>query len=467
MNKKAIITTFMMVMICFTTTENIANIPLNALYGFSILFYLLLGFILFFIPLALVSAELATAWPNGGVYQWIKEAFGNRVGFLAIWLQWAQNVVWFPSVLIVIASMFAFIFNPELANNKYYLFSVFVIVFWGSTFINSLGMHVSGLVTTICTVCGSLFPVAMVILLGLVWYFTGKPIQIEYSWHSFLPNLSSLSQLSLLAGVFTTIAGMEMPAVFANDMNNPQKSFPKAIGIAAILIFITYSLGALSVASVIPAKEIGLGSGAVSLFKVFFDQFNLSWATPIMAALMTIGTAGMFNNWLPGPAQGLLVAAQQGDLPPVFRKVNKNKAPINILITQGIIATLIALIILFEPTVNASYWIFYVLTGILYFILYVILFAAAIRLRYIRKDQPRVFKIPFGNVGIWVLSSFGLLTALFIIFISFVPPAQIKENLFSYELFLILGVFIFLIPPPIVHYYKNKKWKKQLGILKK
>jgi glutamate:GABA antiporter len=460
MSKKAVISSLMMAMICFATTENIANIPLNALYGFSSVFYIIFAFLVFFIPLSLVSAELATAWPSGGVYHWVKDAFGSNLGFLAIWLQWIQNVAWFPSVLIFISSTFAFIFDPELANNKIYLFSMFVVVFWGITLINFLGIHISGLMTTICTMIGSILPATVIILLGIAWFFLNEPIQIEFTWHTFLPNLSSFSNISLLSGIILTIAGMEMSAVYANDMSNPQKNYPKAVLIAFLLIFTSYSLGALSLASVIPEKDIGLGSGAMSAFRVFFDNFHISWATPFMAVLMTIGAVGMLNNWVLGPARGLLSAAHAGDLPPIFRKENKNKMPVAILVIQGVLSNIVALVILFEPTVNASYWIFYVLTAILYLLMYLILFAAAIRLRYVKKDQHRPFKVPVGNKGMWVIASIGFLGALFGIVISFVPPEQIPSN--DYELFLVLGVIFLAVMPPIVHFIKHHKWKSHL-----
>lgn len=453
----------MMAMICFATTENVANIPLNAMYGFSSVFYLLIAFLFFFIPLSFVSAELATAWPSGGVYSWVKKAFGDQWGFLAIWLQWVQNIAWFPSMLIYIASTIAYIFDPTLADHKIYLFSMFIILFWGVTLCNFFGVRESGIVTTACTVIGSIFPATLIILMGISWVGLKEPVQIQYNWASFFPDLSSFSNLSLLSGIILTIAGMEMSAVYARNMDNPQKKFPRAILIAFLMIFVTYSLGALSLASVIPQNQISLGAGAISGFQTFFQRFHIAWATPIMAVLMTIGALGMFNNWVLGPAVGLFGAAQHGELPPLFRKENKKKMPVAILLIQGIIANIIALVILFEPTINASYWIFYVLTAILYMLMYLVLFAAAIRLRYTMPDQMRPFRIPFGNVGMWVVASIGFLGALFAVLISFVPPSQIPtKDTLSYELFLVIGVICLAIIPPIIHYFKHQQWKRNL-----
>jgi len=299
MRKKKPLTVFILAMICFAATGNIANIPLIALYGVSSIFYFAISALIFFIPLALISAELATSFPKaGGVYLWVREAFGSSFGFLAIWLQWIQNVVWFPTMLIFIASTFGYIISPDLVNNKIYIFSIFIITFWGITFLNFLGIKTSGLFSTICIVLGTILPGIVIVILGIIWFLKGFPREIAFTFDNFFPNLRSMSQLALLASFVITTSGMEMPAVHAKDVDNPRKNYPKAILIATILIFGIFSLGALSVAMIIPEAKISLGAGAISGFSHFFKAYNLSWAVPIFAFLMTFGALGMLNTSL-------------------------------------------------------------------------------------------------------------------------------------------------------------------------
>jgi glutamate:GABA antiporter len=293
--------------------------------------------------------------------------------------------------------------------------------------------------------------------LGVVWFFMDKPVQIHYNWSSFIPDFSSLSQLTLVSGLVLTIAGMEMSAIYANNLPNTQKQFPKAILIAALLIFSTYGLGSLSIASVIPKEQINLGSGTIAAFDTFFNQYHLSFLLPIMGILMTFGAIGMLNNWVLGPAIGLLIAAQNKELPAVFAKVNKNKMPVGILIIQGVLANILAIIILFQPSVNASYWIFYDLTAIFYLSLYVLLFLASIRLRYKFPNVVRTFKIPFGNVGIWIISGLGCLTVFLAILLGFIPPAQIAQDPWMYESFLFGGIILLVVAPILYHSYIHKK----------
>src|SRR3972149_6971795 len=144
MTSKRTINVFMLAMMNIAAIVNIANLSISAKYGFSGIFYLIAASIFFFIPVALISAELATGWPDRGVYIWVKEAMGEKLGFLAIWLQWIENVIWYPTALSFLATSIAYIFNPSLAQNKTFITTTIIVVFWLATFANFYGMTISG-----------------------------------------------------------------------------------------------------------------------------------------------------------------------------------------------------------------------------------------------------------------------------------------------------------------------------------
>src|SRR5688572_19308919 len=128
---------FALIMINVIAVDNLRSLAISAEYGLALIFFYLLAAILFFIPTILVTAELATGWPNtGGVYVWVREAFGPQWGFLTIWLQWIYNVVWYPTIFAFIAGMLAYVFDPQLATNKIYMLSVILIAFWSMTLLN-------------------------------------------------------------------------------------------------------------------------------------------------------------------------------------------------------------------------------------------------------------------------------------------------------------------------------------------
>lgn len=446
------ISVFTLAMINVAAIGSVKNWPLTAEYGFSSLFFLLLAALIFFLPISLIAAELATGWPKlGGIYVWVKEAFGHRLGFLSVWLLWVENMIWYPTVLSFIAATIAYIFNPKLANNNLYNFFVILIIFWATTLVNLLGMRLSGWISTIGAVCGTFIPGILIIALGATWFFSDRPMQISMSWDSFLPNLTSLDQLVFFTGILLGLAGMEMSAIHAIDVKHPQRDFPRAILLSALIIIGLSALGVLSIAIVLPQKEISLVAGAMQALAAFLQTYGFSSLIPIFAVLVAIGAIGSMSTWTVGPSKGLLAAAHGGDLPPLFKKVNKEGMPFVLLITQACIVTLLSCLFLFMPTVSSVYWILTVLVAQLYIVMYFILFIAAIKLRYSKPKVVRAYKIPGGNLGIWIVSCVGIIGALFAFIIGFLPPAQIATgNATFYVSFLAIGIILTCSAPWLI-----------------
>lgn len=453
---------FTLAMINVAAICSIKNWPLTASYGFSSVFFYLFAGLLFFVPVSLVAAELATGWPErGGVFVWVKEALGHKWGFLAIWLLWIENVIWYPTILSFIAATIAFSFNPALAESTSYMFAVIFVAFWGATFLNMRGMKASGLISSIGAVAGTIIPGILIIALGFIWFFSGKPSHIEMNWGSFIPNLSSVQQIVFLAGVVLGFAGMEMSAIHAKDTINPQKSYPRAILLSALLIVGLSVLGTLAIAIVIPQNKISLVAGSMEAIRIFLNNYHLSGLVPVVAFLVALGALGQMSTWLVGPSRGLLAAAQNGELPPFLHKENKHAMPVNLLIVQGIIVSFLALLFLFMPNINSSFWILLALMTQLYLVMYFLMFISAIVLRYKKPHVKRAYKIPFGNVGIWVVCGVGFTMALATMVIGFFPPEQLETgSLAFYESFLIVGTVLFCLIPFFILRFKKNSWNK-------
>lgn len=462
MNQKPskILSSFTLSMIAVAAIVSLRNLPLMAVYGFGSIFFYAIAGLAFFIPAALVAAELATAWPKtGGLYVWVSEAFGNKYGFLAVWLEWVMNMVWNPTVLSFLAATFAYLIDPNLVNNRYFMIGTMLIVFWGITFINFLGMRASGLISSIGVISGTIIPGLIMILLACTWLLMGKPSQIEFSTAELIPSLK-LDNIVFFAGVLLGLAGIEVAAFHASEAKDPKKDYPKAIFYAAIIILTTLILGTLSIAIVVPAKKISLVAGLMEAVSVFFDSFHLSWATNIFGGLVIIGALAMLSTWIAGPSHGMLASARSGDIPSFMQKVNKKGMPINIFFIQATIATILSMVFLLMPNVNASYWILTALTAQLTTLIYILMFSAAIYLRYSKPDIERPYKVPFGNIGMWIIGGLGCLTSLFALFIGFIPPKQLDSgSIIFYECFLIFGILIFSSPPFIFAGFKKNKEK--------
>jgi amino acid transporter len=167
------------------------------------------------------------------------------------------------------------------------------------------------------------------------------------------------------------------------------------------------------------------------------------------------------STWIIGPTKGLLAAAESGDLPPIFRKVNHNGVPIALLFAQAIIVTVLAFLFLFMPTVSSGFWILSVLVAELYLIMYLLMFAAAITLRYKKPDVERPYRIPGGKYGIWIVSGLGIIGSLFALIIGFIPPGQIETGSKGfYVTFLIIGTLIGCLAPFIITWFKKPHWEQ-------
>lgn len=443
----------------------IRNLPTLAETGFTSVFYILLAALIFFIPSAIICAELASAFAKaGGVFAWVKAAFGQRAGFLAVWLLWIQNVIWYPTALSFVAGAIAYLFNPDLVNHSNFNIAVILIIFWTTTIVNLLGMRISSLITTIGVIVGTMIPGIIIITLGAHWLFAGQPLQIGFTSAQLFPNLAEPSQLVIFTGFLLALLGMEMSAVHVQDVKHPHRNYPKAIFISFFIIFAFYAFGSLAISIVVPQNQISLTSGSLQAFSIIVEAYGLAKLTPYMAFLILLGAIGAISTWTVGPVRGVLAAAQMGDLPPLFRKMNKHEMPVNLLILQAIVVSVLSLLFIFMPTVSSAYWILSVMVTQVYLVMYLLVFSAAIKLRYKYPKIDRPYKIPGGLFGMWVVGGLGFLASLFTIIIGFFPPAQIKTGSTAfYFSFLFIGICLICFAPSIILFFQKPSWKKHLN----
>lgn len=457
-NKKHSLTIFSLTMITVGSVDSIRNLPATALFGSQLIFYFILGALFFLIPTALVSAELASGWAKqGGIYIWIKEAFGKKSGFLAIWLQWIENVIWYPTILSFVAGTIGYLINPALTSNPYFLWAVIVTCFWGATLLNLRGMSSSALFSNICSLAGLLLPMSLIIGLGVAWITQGNPLQIQFDIPSIVPHLSDKSMWVSLTAIIMSFCGIEIATVHANDVNNPQHAFPKALIYSVGIILSTLILGSLAIAVVLPGKDINLVAGIMQAFEAFFNSYHMHWMMPVVALMLVLGGLGGVSNWIIAPTKGLLVAAEDGNLPDVFQHTNANGAPVVMLLTQAIIVTVLSALFLFMPSVNGSYWLLTALAAQLYMLMYFIMFIAAIKLRLSQPHHERPFKIPGGLFGMLFVAGIGIVGVLATLAVSFIPPEGINVgSTAQYEITLIIGLILMCSPPFVSSWWQSR-----------
>jgi len=440
---KKVITPFTLTMINVAAIASLRNLPITATYGSHLIFYLALAALFFFVPIALCAAELVSHHPEeGGIYVWVRKAFGKRVGFLAVWLQWVGNIIWYPTILTFIGATVGQLIHPSLPSNSLFIFAMVLLIFWGATWANFRGMEVSGWISTLGVIGGTLVPAGAIILLGMMWWASGEPLQIDLHLGSLVPKSLNASNLALFGGIALSFVGMEMSEVHASDVPNPQATFPRAIAISAVLIFAIYALGSLAIAFAIPGQEISLTGGVVDALERLLISIRALWLTPIFALLIVVGVVTGVSTWIIGPSRAILIAAKEGHLPEFLCKRNDAGMPANIMIVQGVVVTVLSLILLFMPSVESAFLLLTILASQIYMVMYGLMFAAAYCLRKTKKKKRKnLFVAP--ALRLWL--TFGALGIIGIFISGLFPPEGVDPIV--YEISLLGGVVISCLLP--------------------
>lgn len=448
--------------------DSIRNLPGTALFGSSLIFFFIFSALVFLIPVALIAAELASTWSEeeGGIYTWVKNAFGENFAFFTTWLQWINTMVWYPTILSFIAGTLAYLIDPTLAQNKFYLIAVILIVFWSLTLLGLSGVRASAHFAGFCAVFGMILPMAFIILLALLWLVHGNPLAIDLSWSKLIPRWTESQSWVSLTAIMTSFLGMELAAVHVRDVRDPQKNFPKAMFISVFLILSTMIFGSLSIAFVLPQNQISLVDGVMQAFHNFFEAYHISAWLPVLIVLLLIGSIGGMVNWIISPAKGLLLAADNGFVPHWLYKLNKHGIASRILILQATLVTVLCSAFLIFPSVNAIYWLFTDLSTELYMMMYVMMFLAAWRLKSKYPDRKRPFAIPGGKWGYYTACLFGLFGCLITLIVGFIPPESAMDigSASLFRLVFAAGILLMLLPAFLLFARKVSLSKKSLKI---
>jgi len=434
---------------------NIRKYPNMAETQWQLISFCILAILLYLIPASLISAELSTGWPQvGGVYVWVKEAFGQQWGFVAIWLQWFQMTIGFVSAMTFIAATLAYPFIPSLADNKIFQFIISVSVWWGMTFLNFRGLKTYARISWIFLIIGMLIPAALLIFGGIWYIIEGNAVQstLHPVLGDLIPDFNNIDSMVLLLTFVFLFIGIEMTATHANDIKNVKTNYPLAILIAGAVMAVVSVIGSIIVFLLVPADNLDLLAGIMQAFETIFAGSH--WVASFIAILIVVGSIGEASTWILGPVRGLASTANDGNLPPVLQKTNTAGMPVNLMILQAIFFTFWAAVYTILPCdTNSSYWMLLALTSMVYIVMYFFMYAAAIKLRYSHPEVKRAFLIPGGKAGIWLVGGWGFLAMAFLLTLSMLPPSQISFagiDKWQYVLFMMGGTMIIMAVPLII-----------------
>jgi putative glutamate/gamma-aminobutyrate antiporter len=435
-------------LLTLVVVASLRSLPAMAVYGLGSVTLYIIPALLFLIPTALVAAELATGW-KGGVYVWVREAFGNRWGFLAVWLQWIQNVVWYPTQIAFIAAALAFTFlDPSLSSSGLYTAIVILALYWGSTLVTLRGGNLFAKLGSWGGILGTLLPAVLLIVFGFVWLGTGRESNVPLEASAILPPFTGIASIVLIVSNVLAYAGMEVNAVHVNQMKDPGRGYPRSVLLASVLILLVFILPTIAISIAVPEKELGLTNGIMLAFQAYFDEWHLAWGTPVVSALIAAGALASVVTWIAGPSKGLLAAAETGLLPPLLQRRNKAGVQSGILMLQGTLVTVLAAIFVVVPNVSAAFVALIDMAAALYLVMYMLMFAAAMVLRRTRPDVKRTYRLP----ALDIVAGIGFLGCLAAFVLAFVPPEGFTAFPPSTYPWIVAVVIVVLGSPALIFY---------------
>lgn len=439
------------------------ELPVMATLGLQSIFFFTITAVLFFIPLALIVAELGSKIPSyGGIYTWVQQAFGDRCGFFAIWLYWIKNIIGYPLALSMFAGIILYAASPVLSSNKYLITMIMILCYWICTFLNFYGMRTSKIIIVCGLIIGTVIPLLIIIFLSILWAVKGNHSFINFTFQGLVAKTSYKSNIALILGIVFGFSGIEMSAAHIKEVTKPRRNYPLAIFLSVSIILAISIFATLGIAMVVAKGKNIFVSSFIEAISIFLNGFGMHYLLFILVPLMSIGTLTNMFTWTLGPSKSLLKSAMDGHLPAFFKKTNQKGIPTNILFLQGAFVSAASLMFIFVPNLNNSYWILMNAAAVLYLIIAVLLILATIRLRLPKHQDSfgAYYKIPGGKAGLAIIAAICITTCVATFLISFIPPVNTGlASSFSYEIYSAILLALLIISPFMI--YKREKYFPQ------
>ena len=432
--------------VCITLVAE--SVTPTAAIGNSQYFWWIFLIIAFCIPYGMISAELGTTYPSeGGMYDWVKRAFGAKMASRVAWNYWINFPLWIASLAVAVTDVVAGIFDIEL--NIFWLLVLQLGYTWLVSILGTKRIGESKWIVNIGTFCKILFMVGLGILGIYVFIKTGESANPIESAMDLLPTMDLLG-LSFLSVIIFNFLGFEVVATFVDDMENPKREIPKALIIGGVLMALFYILPATGV-NIAMSLEEAEAAGITDSFLILLTRIginaDITRAIVIIVGLMFIYTmVANIVSWSFGVNSVAKYSADDGGLPKVFSKTNKEGVPYMSSIMNGIVASVIIIIgiILGEVSESASnlFWTFFSLSLVTLLISYIPLFLSFIKLRKTDKTE-RVYRVPGGKVMTALMAYVPfILLVLSVIFTLF---GDFSKDYISSNIPLIIGVVVSVI----------------------
>jgi glutamate:GABA antiporter len=367
--------------------------------------------LLFFIPYGFITAELGAAWPGeGGVYVWVREAFGKRWGSVVAWLYWITNAYWIPSVYLIFAGTFETIFLAR--RSTWQEAGIAIVLTWLTVGLGIVRLEVSKWIPNL----GAIVKVMIFLGLGALGIFAalgGRKPANDFSISSFLPRINDT--LAYLPVLLYNTFGFELMSSAGEEMRDPRRDVPRVILLSGAIIAVVYALGAFGILLAVPLAKLSIVTGTWDALAILGRQFGRAGDTGVLLLGLGFLYACIANivTWSLGANRVAAVAAEEGMLPEAIGRLHPRfQTPHVAFVAMGLVST--ALLVgnaLLSSSQSNVFWMTFKLSGLCQLLCYLLVFPAFLVLRRRRADQPRPYRMPGGQA---VAATAAVLCTVFI-----------------------------------------------------
>ncbi len=430
----------------------IDTLAASAAIGTATISWWVITLLFFFIPYGLITAELGTTYPGqGGLYVWIKRAFGEKWAARSTWLYWVNVALWMPSVYVLFAGVFSQLFLPDMS--LWAKIALGIIMTWITVGIGIISLEAGKWFPNVGAFLKAL--IMVVLGIGAFVYASKNGIANDFSFQAILPSWDA--GLAFLPVIVYNFMGFELMSGAGDEMKNPGKDIPKAIIIAGILIAVFYMLGTVGILMALPLDKLGLISGIIDTLKIIFGETGFGGAIVWILGIGALYTllANMVT-WTMGANRTVAEAAIEGEMPAVFGKLHQQyKTPLGAFLITGIVSTVVIVLYGFMAgTAEDLFWTLFKFSSIIFLLPYLAMFPAFIKLRNKDADLKRVYRVPGGNLLgkiMAVICEVFILQA--IVFFIWVPGQELSADFLP----ILIGSVVTLIVGEVLLTISSKK----------
>lgn len=392
-----------------------------AAIGNSQFFWWIFLIITFLLPYGMVVAELGTTYDSeGGIYDWVRDALGDKWGARISWYYWINFPLWIASLATLFPPILGMVFGIDIEANLLVtlvieLAFVWIVVFMSFSKVSDSEWILNG---------GAVLKVLVAVSVGVlgIWFAVQNGFASDMAPATFLPDLTNTAALGYLSIIIFNFMGFEVVCTFAKDMENPARDIPKAIIMGGLAIGAIYLFCGFGIGAAIPADQIDPDFGMIVAVMTMVGE-----ASPIFIVIAIVFLITLFANmasWSFGVNAVAEYAAKNQNMPKVFAHENpKTGMPTGAAVVNGIVASAVLLIQLIpdESISQGLFWTLFATSVVFLLLTYIPMFPAFIKLRQVDANRPRVYRFPFKGTAMTVVLAIPMIELVLAIVATLIP----------------------------------------------